>query len=127
MHGQAGMEFILFFGFALVMLTIAAIASQQKTDEVLVARQSLDASVLLAEAKGKIDVVYLEGHGFSINFTLPDKLGAADYEINISSNIIYVSYLGNYYQDRLLTAAVYGTLRKGSNLASNVNGTVVLG
>ena len=71
-----------------------------------------------------INTAYIEGDGFSMNLTIPQKIIRKDYLINVSSNEVIIRLEGKTYVRTLLTNNVTGEFIKGKNRVMNYNGQI---
>jgi hypothetical protein len=124
--GQIAAEFMVVFGIFLVGIILIVFAVWNSVGNAEKAAVDLEANRVLGIAASRINTVYLGGDGFSIGLAIPEKIGVYDYEIQFDGNLLMIE-LGQYtYADKLLTRDITGTLAKGENTISNVNGTVVI-
>ncbi|MEE9323805.1 MAG: hypothetical protein V3U72_04635, partial [Candidatus Aenigmarchaeota archaeon] len=85
-----------------------------------------EANRILNLAANRINIVYLEGHGFSIGLAVPEKIGVYNYTLEIEGSILWLTVNEISYPRRLLTPNVTGSLEKGTNTIENVNGEIVI-
>ncbi len=123
---QAAIEFMIILGAFILFLTLMVHVALQKTSEVNQASDGLEAGQVLESASSKLNTAFLEGDGFSINISLPQKLRGKNYTINISNSFLYVNLSNTFYQTRLLASNISGSLRKGDNMASNRNSVLYI-
>ncbi|MBL7160917.1 MAG: hypothetical protein ISS93_03665 [Candidatus Aenigmarchaeota archaeon] len=109
----------------LTALSIVAVVSVVKTREIEISTLQQEAENLLDETGSKINTVYLEGDGFMMNVTLPEKIISANYSISTSSNFLVLTVYGNTYSKALITD-VSGNFSQGSNMLRNVGGEVTV-
>ncbi len=116
---QAAIEFMIILGAFILFLSLMVHVALQKTSEVNQASDDLEAGQVLESASSKLNTALLEGDGFAINLSLPQKLRGRNYTINISNSFLYVNLSNTFYQTRLLASNISGSLRKGENMVSN--------
>ena len=114
---------ILFILF-LVAITFAMVVSINRSHVISNAQQDLEVNRVLGSMTSKINIAYLEGDGFSMNVTLPDRILREDYTVEVSSNEVVVRFLTRTYVEYILTTNVTGTFSKGTNTIANRNGTI---
>ena len=125
-NGQAGMEFMILFILFMVAIVIAMVVSVNRTQFIADAQMSLEANRVLSDVADRINIAYIEGDGFSMNVTLPQRILRTDYTLEISSNeAILRSDRGTFIKS-LLTNNVTGTPVKGTNTIANSNGQIVI-
>ena len=87
---------------------------------------SLETEKTLSLVKSKLDTTFLEGDGFSTNFTLPQQIMNQNYSVNVSSGFLLIEINNMSYSSPLITKDITGTPRNGENLLRNVNGRLVI-
>ncbi|MCK5022954.1 MAG: hypothetical protein KAS04_02165, partial [Candidatus Aenigmarchaeota archaeon] len=85
-----------------------------------------DAHRILTLASTRINTVYLEGDGFSMDLALPEKIVNQNYTLTIEDNVLWISVNDVSYSKRLLTSDVTGSLSSGVSTISNVNGGILI-
>ncbi len=126
MKAQVALEFLVFFLIFMFLLLVVAVANFQKTGEIRVAREVIEADRLIALAADRINTVLLEGEGFSAALYLPESIGAANYSISINGSAAYIVLREKYYARRLMTDRVQGQLAPGSNTMRNSGGNIII-
>jgi hypothetical protein len=123
---QASIEFMFIFILFVSVLVVVMVSVIQNNEAIFILRQNLEAEQTLSFAKGKLDTAFLEGDGFSSNFTLPQQIMGFNYIIGISSNFLFLEMNNQTYSKILLSRNVTGTLRKGENRIININNLLVV-
>lgn len=123
---QVSVEFMLIFVFFMAILTVVVVAVLQNTQGIFSSTLDLEVENTLSLVKSRLDTAYLEGSGFSTNFTLPQTIMAFNYSVNISSKFLMIEVNNQTYSKILLTNSTTGTPRKGENTVRNVNGQLVI-
>ncbi len=126
MKAQVAIEFMLIFGVFLLGITIVALAAWNNIANAEKSSMDFEARRILNLISGRINTVYLEGHGFSIDLVVPEKIGVSDYAITIDENTLWLELNGVSYTSKLLASNITGSIEKGENTVTNVNGVVVL-
>jgi hypothetical protein len=126
MRGQAGVEFMAIFGIFLAAILIMIFVAWGYVLEINVSTADLHANTFMDTVSGKLETVFLEGHGFSVNFTLPEKIFGLNYSVDIERGFVFLNMSDKIYTKRLITRNVTGGLKKGKNIIKNVNGVVVI-
>jgi hypothetical protein len=116
---------VLFVVFVFV-ITIAAAYVMQNTEAVYISSANMESESVLSVVKSKMDTAFLEGEGFSTSFSLPEKIMAFNYTINISSSYVFLGMNNQTYSKRLLARNVTGSLKKGQNNIINKDGSIVI-
>jgi hypothetical protein len=123
---QVSVEFMILFIFFLGLLALAMVYAMQNLQSVYSSTMGLEAGKVLSLAKSKLDTAFLEGDGFSTNFTLPQQIMSEDYSVNISSGFLLIEVANSTYSSPLITKDITGAPRKGENALRNVNGRLVI-
>jgi hypothetical protein len=123
---QVSVEFMLLFIFFIGLLALAMVYAMQNLQGVYSSTMGLEAGKVLSSVKSKLDTAFLEGDGFSTNFTLPQQIMSVDYSVNISSGFLLIEVANATYSNPLITKDITGTPRKGENALKNVNGRLVI-
>ena len=123
---QISVEFMMLFVFFIGILAVAMVYAMQNLQAVSSSRMGLEAGKVLSLAKSKLDTAFLEGDGFSTNFTLPQQIMSQDYSVNISSGFLLIEVANATYSNPLITKDIEGAPRKGDNALRNVNGRLMI-
>ena len=68
----------------------------------------------------------IEGDGFSMSVTTPDRILRMDYTVSLLSNEVILRLDGHIYIKYLLTDNVTGDVVKGTNIITNVDGEIFI-
>ncbi len=120
------MEFMILFILFLVAIATALTVSINRSHTISQAQIDLESRGVLNAAADRINTAYLEGDGFSINITLPERIMRMDYTIDVSSNEVILRLDGKTYIAYLLTNNVTGSFAKGTNTITNSNGEIII-
>ena len=73
----------------------------------------------------ELNNVYIQGNGYSRNFTLPANIREYNYNISIIDNMVYVFVTNNNtYIRKTIPENISGGFKKGLNCLSNKNGVI---
>jgi hypothetical protein len=125
-EAQSSVEFMLIFVLFMTIITVVVVAVLQNTEGIFSSTLGLEVENTLSLVKSRLDTAYLEGSGFSTNFTLPQTLMAFNYSVNISSKFLIMEVNNQTYSKMLLTNSTTGGLRKGENMVKNMDGVLVI-
>lgn len=120
------MEFMILFILFMVAIVIAMVVSVNRTQFVADAQISLEANRVLGDVADTINIAYLEGDGFSMNVTLPQRILRMDYTVDISSNEAILRLPSGTFIKSLLTNNVSGDPILGTNTIANRHGQIVI-
>jgi len=126
MKAQVAVEFMLIFGVFLLGITIVVLAAWNNIASAEKAALDFEANRILNLISGRINTAYLEGNGFSIGLSIPEKIGLNNYTLQLENNILWLNVTGASYSRKLLTSNISGTLAWGEKTIENVNGMVVI-
>lgn len=126
MKGQISVEFMMIFLLMIAALTVAMLVGQKNMESAQYLEQQTMTNEILESVSDKINTAFMEGHGFSTNITLPQMVHGKNYAVRIRSNSIEINVSETYFYRSLLTQNITGSLSKGLNRISNVNGIVVI-
>jgi len=121
---QSSVEFMIIFAMLLLVMVLAVFIGGNKSTEILTIKTGLEIQSLLDEISGKINTVYIEGHGFSTEMFLPDNIMGVNYTVNVSTNILFITRNDLTYSKMLLTENITGNIVPGTSYLANVNGVV---
>lgn len=120
------MEFISIFMLLLAAVGIISYISFIQLENSRIYQLGLEAEKILNDITVKINTAYLEGDGFSINLTLPEKIAGSDYTVQIFSNTIIINLGESNYTRNILSPDITGSLKKGINTIENKHGTIII-
>ncbi len=126
LRAQTSMEFMIIFMLFLVATGVAMAASVNRSHAISQAQMDMESHNLLRRVSGGINTACLEGDGFSMDVTVPERMLRLDYTIDINSNEAILRVAGNTYVQYLLTNNVTGDIAKGTNRILNSNGEIVI-
>ena len=126
MKAQIAIEFMIIFGAFLIAIILIATISWNNMVNINRSTVDFESNRILNLVSGKIDTSYLQGHGFSINVTVPERIQNYNYTIEIEGLLLWIQIDEASFSKRLLTSNITGTLSKGTNRIENVNGGIVI-
>ncbi len=126
MRAQTSTEFITMFMVLLAALVIISIVSYSQINAVGRYQFDVEVEKILSEIELKINTAFLEGDGFIINMTLPDRIFSRDYSVGIGGNEVILSVEGITYTKKVLTKDITGVPQKGLNTIRNEAGMIII-
>lgn len=123
---QSTIEFMLVISTFLVILISTVYISWLKFIEIENVKRDLEAEIVLNNIDAKLATVLMEGRGFKMNLTLPERIAGFDYTVRIDDHIILLNLSGKIYVKTTITENVTGKLKKGKNVVKNINGTIFI-
>jgi hypothetical protein len=124
--GQVSIEFMTIFIMLISALTIVAAIGALNTGQMNYLERHSAAEEVLSMVTDKINVVFIEGDGFSLNMTLPETIAGRAYTLAVKQNSVEMVAGDDYFYNNLLTRNVTGPLSPGTRTLKNVNGVVVI-
>jgi hypothetical protein len=118
------MEFMILFVLFLVAVGFALAVSVQRSQAISNAQIDLESQDILRSVADRINIAYLEGDGFSMGVTLPDRILRLDYTLDVHSNEVILRINGRTYIRYILTNNVTGAFVKGRNRILNQGGGI---
>ncbi len=126
LQAQAAIEFMILFILFLVAVIVAMMVSMNRSHTISEAQISLESNRVLSDVADRINIAYLEGDGFSMNVTMPERILRMNYTVEISSNEAILRMEGSTFIKHLLTNNVTGNPVKGTNTIRNNNGEIII-
>ncbi len=126
-RAQLSIEIMALFSFLIMLLSAIMFVSYRDKLEIIRYTDEVYARNILETIRVSINTVVIEGNGFSTEFTIPQTLNGAAYNITASGNGMYLTWSGNSQKIRVITANINGTITRGVNKIRNENGVIVLG
>ena len=126
LKAQSSVEFMLIFIFFTAVLTIAIMVTSQQIGVALESQLRVESEKIINNVASKINIAYLEGPGFSINLTLPQRILSYNYYTSIYLNRVLLNVENELYHELILTQNVTGKLNLtyGHYLVENINGGI---
>lgn len=126
--GQSAIELIVIIGFMLLIFIILVFAAGEKTTESNEFRTFIDAKRIAVSVADNIDTISRLGSGYYRYFSIPEKIyGDYGYEINITGNLVEITWENYVWSDQLITSNVTifcldkGMTKKNKILNDNEN------
>lgn len=123
---QTAIEFMILIGFVLFFFTVFFLAIGGNMSDKLREKKNLDIKDIALTVQDEINLALQSSDGYSRNFTLPEKIGNEDYDIDIVGDMVYVRTVDNKYAIALPVANVTGNIRKNENTIKKENGEIKL-
>jgi len=123
---QVSIEFMLLFIFFIGIMAVVMVYVMQSMENTSASTVSLETQETLSFLKSRFDTAFLEGDGFSTNFTLPQQIMSQNYSVGIDAGFLLIEINNMTYSSPLITKDITGLPRKGDNLLKNVNGRLVI-
>ena len=121
---QASVEFMIIFALFLLAGIMTMYMTWQRLDEVGSYQRMTEVENLLISVTEKLNTVWLEGEGFRTNMTLPYRLTAGEYDINVTEGYVIIHVYDDEYVKAVVVENLTGTLEKGINTLRNKGGYI---
>ena len=125
-YAQTAIEFMILIGFVLFFFTVFFLAIGGNMSGKLREKKNLDIKDIALTVQDEINLALQSSDGYSRNFTLPEKIGNEDYDIDIVEDMVYVRTVDNKYAIALPVMNVTGNIRKNVNTIKKENGRILL-
>lgn len=115
---------MILFVLFLVAVGFALAVSVQRSQVISNAHMDLESRAVLSRVADTINIAYIEGDGFSMDVSLPERILRLDYTVEIHSNEVILRTDGRTYIRQILTSNVTGTPSRGINRVMNQEGEI---
>lgn len=126
MKAQVAIEFIIIFAVFLVALMVVILAAWNNVVSIDKSAVEFEANRILNLVFNKVNTAYLEGDGFSINLSVPERIGLMNYTVEFEGSNVWLEVNGFSCSRRILTPNITGNIGSGTNVIRNVNGEIVI-
>jgi Raf kinase inhibitor-like YbhB/YbcL family protein len=123
---QSAIEFIMLLGFFMFFFMAFFFVIQTNITDKLIERQNLNIKEIALTVQDEINLASESTEGYYREFTLPKDLGGLDYNINITSSMVYLKSVNNRYSIALPIQETIGEINIGKNSIRKVNGQLKL-
>ncbi len=123
---QASIEFMAVFIVLMAAFGVMIYAALGNMTEISKTKKDLEAEKTLSMVSGNINTAVLEGDGFSVNLTLPEKILGLGYSFSLDSNYLVLNLSNSFYHRVLLTKNITGLPLPGKNLIYNNKGEIII-
>ena len=121
---QVSFEFMVVLFIVVLITAVFGVFAGQRLSEIRRQHSVEQLEDVALAVKNEIDVAHSVELGYVRTFDLPYYLGTDNYSVGIENNFVFVSL--KQLDFVLAVLPVSGTLQKGTNIISNVNGSVML-
>ena len=123
---QAGVEFILILGALLFFVTLFFLAVQENMQDKIYRRENLKVKEIAITIQNEIDLALQSMDGYTRDFQIPEKAGNLNYEISITSGVVYIDAGEGKHAMALPIGEVTGDVNIPTNTIKKINGVVLL-
>lgn len=119
---QVSVEFIVFVGIGFIILLIFLASSIEKMNEFNTEKELILLKDAAYKVQNEIVLASIVNDGYIRTFSIPERLGTADYNISINGRTLIAQSANYDYVLQLPDAN--GTLAKGNNTIKKTGGIV---
>ena len=123
---QAAIEFMLVLAVLIIVIIVALFFSWNKINEIRDLKIETEAGGVLANIKDAIEIAYIEGDGFAIMLSVPEKINSMDYSVKLEDGLIILNISQRIYMKSVAVKNITGNIKRGLNVIKNVNGSIVI-
>ena len=123
---QAAIEFMLVLAVLIIVIIVALFFSWNKINEIRDLKIETEVSGVLANIKDAIEIAYIEGDGFAIMLSVPEKINSMDYSVKLEDGLIILNISQRIYMKSVAVKNITGNIKRGLNVIKNVNGSIVI-
>lgn len=123
---QIGIEFVIIMGALMFFITTFFMVVQNNTEDKMYYRENILVKEIALAVQNEIDLALQSADGYSRNFEIPKKAGNLDYEINITSGVVYIKTTNDRHALALPVAKVTGEINVPSNTIKKIDGEIFL-
>jgi len=120
------MEFIIIIGAIFFFMTIFFLAIQENLREENYEKEGLLVKEVALIVQDEINMALESSDGYKRNFKIPSKIRNLDYEINITSGVVYIRTEDNKHALALPVANVTGDVNITDNVIKKIDGGIYL-
>ncbi len=128
-NGERGQATIELFAITVIFVAVFSImygiyqnefSATSRRVQILTLRQVAD------DVSLSINSAVLQGDGYATNATLPYKIGASDFYVNVTNGVVTLTITDNKLStaSRIMTKNVTGAFLKGQNMVRNRGGVI---
>jgi hypothetical protein len=123
-RGQGAIEFVVILGVVLFFFVAFFSVIKLNLEKRNLEKERTIAQNIALDIQYEINTAKKSSEGYYREFKVPENILGKDYEVNLSGNRIYVAMenVGISYK----VSEASGSVKKGSNIIQNQNGTVYL-
>lgn len=120
--GQSGIEFMTMMALSLLLFTAFFGYFVIQQNAAFDTRQQRVAATLADRVGFQLDLALVQGDGFSREFTLPETIRGAPYNVSLLDGTVLVEYEGSDVLADTAARNVTGNVTNGTNLVRNQGG-----
>lgn len=123
---QIAIEFIVIIGAVIFFISIFFLAIQENMKEEIDKRQNILVKEIALIVQDEINLALESTDGYSRNFKIPRRVGGLEYEINITSGVVFIKTEDDRYALALPVSEVTGNINISDNKIEKINGAIYL-
>ncbi len=128
-NGSKGQAAIELFAIVIMFTAVFSIMSGIYQNEFSATSRQVQTLALRQAADDvslSINSAVLQGDGYAANVSLPYKIGASDFYVNVTDGAVTLTITDNRLSaaSRIMAKNVTGAFRSGQNMIRNIGGTI---
>lgn len=125
-NSQSAIEFMILVGFLLFSFTVFFLVVQGTMSDRIRERHNLAVKSVAVTVQDEINLAFQSSEGYYRQFEVPKNINGMNYEINITSGVVYVRTTDGKYAIALPVKNVSGDVQKTTNTIKKEEGIVKL-
>ena len=123
---QVAIEFMIIIGAIFFFIAIFFLAVQENLNDKIKEEERLLVKEVALTVQDEINLALESTNGYKRDFKLPSNIRQLDYEINITSNVVYIRTEDNKHAMALPVANVTGEINITDNTIEKINGGIYI-
>ena len=125
-RGQSSIEFLILVGAMLFIFVLFLGLFQQNIGKKTIEKRNYALTELALTVQNEIALASEASDGYSRTFEIPSNILGSNYDINISSGLVYARTTDGKHALALPVQNVTGDINKTLNTIKKINGTIYL-
>ena len=122
---QSAVELVVMFCMLSLIFTVFVTNIIYKNANLKIQKVNQNSRYISDWVSSELNNVYIQGYGYSRNFTLPVDIISYNYSIRIVDHMVLVFVANNNtYLRKTIPENISGELKKGLNCVTNKNGVI---
>ena len=122
---QSAVELVVMFCMLSLIFTVFVTNIIYKNANLKIQKVNQNSRYIADWVSSELNNVYVQGGGYSKNFTLPMDIIGYNYYVNVTDNMVFVFVTNNNtYMRKTIPENVSGYLKQGLNCMTNKNGII---
>lgn len=123
---QVAMEFVIIIGAVFFFVSIFFLVIQENLRDETEEKENILTKEVALIVQDEISLALEAADGYTRNFEIPERIGNREYEINITSDLVFIKTTDNKYALAIPVAEVTGNINIPNNTIQKINGAIYL-